>query len=247
MGLDESLSEKAYRILKEEIITCQFSPGNRIGLSTLSRQMGIGLTPIRDALQRLGLEGFVEVIPRHGYIVTSIDIAYVGEIFEMRKILEQAVASIAAERGSNDDLESIREIADFQYKYKARDTYLGFLDRNTNFHLAIAEATENSRLVDTLSKLLVEMTRVFHLGLDLRDSANEMRMEHIELADALIVRDSTRAVELVGRQIETSKCRILEALDKNNRSRKKALIRGISRSHILFNKKNEEETKLSRK
>ena len=233
----EALSEKAYRIIREEIITCQLSPGDRLAQSYLSQKMGIGLTPVRDALQRLGLEGFVEVIPRHGYIVTAIDVDYIAEIFEVRQILEEAGTSLAAERGANEDLESIREMADFQYKFKERDTYLEFLERNADFHLAIAEVTGNDRLVDLLSKLLVEMTRVFHLGLDLRDSANEMRIEHIELADVLLERNSDQAVKLVRQQIETSKNRIMEALNRNGRMWKKSLVQGKLRSHILPRRK----------
>ena len=134
MEIDESLSEKAYRILNEKIVTCQLSPGNRLAQSYLSQQMGIGLTPIRDALQRLALEGFVEDIPLHGYIVTKIDVAYVAEIFEMRQILEQASVGLATEKGVDEDLETIRKMADFQYKFKKHDTYLDFLQRNANFH-----------------------------------------------------------------------------------------------------------------
>lgn len=233
MQPEESLSEKAYRILNEKIVTCELSPGNRLAQSYLSQQMGIGLTPIRDALQRLALEGFVEVIPRHGYIVTAVDVDYVAEIFEMRQILEQASAGLATEKGLNVDLESIREMADFQYKFKKHDTYLDFLQRNTNFHIAISEATGNFHLVNTLSRLLVEMTRVFHLGLDLRDSADEMRNEHIMLADTLLSRDTDKAINLVKTQIETSKSRIIEAINSDSRLMKKDHLRGRSRLDIL--------------
>jgi DNA-binding GntR family transcriptional regulator len=230
---EESLSEKAYRILKEGIITCELLPGNRLSQSHLSRRLEIGMTPIRDALQRLAMEGFVEVVPRHGYIVTPIDVTYVAEIFEMRQIMEQSAVRLAVERASDKDLVCIREMADFQYVFKERETYLKFLERNADFHLAIAELTGNRRLVDILDKLLIEMTRLFHLGLDLRDSANEMRLEHIHLADTLLERNADQALTLIEHQIDTSQARIVEALNKGIWSGKISLVRGALRPHSL--------------
>jgi DNA-binding GntR family transcriptional regulator len=67
-------------------------------------------------------------------------------------------------------------------------------------------------MVNTLSNLLEEMTRIFHVGLDLRDSAREMRDEHFSLCEALLERDSDRAEKIVRDQIETSQARVTEAL-----------------------------------
>jgi DNA-binding GntR family transcriptional regulator len=230
---EESLSEKAYRILKEGIITCELLPGNRLSQSHLSRRLEIGMTPIRDALQRLALEGFVEAVPRHGYIVTPVDVTYVAEIFEMRQIMEQSAVRLAMERASDKDLIYIREMADFEYVFKERETYLKFLERNAGFHLAIAELTGNSRLVNMLDKLLIEMTRLFHLGLDLRDSANEMRLEHIHLADTLLERNIQQAVNLLRHQIDASQARIVEALNKVLWSGKISLVRGALRADSM--------------
>jgi DNA-binding GntR family transcriptional regulator len=232
MDYDESLYEKAYRILKNEIVTCHLLPGQRLSQAHLSRQMEIGITPVREALQRLALEGYVEAIPRHGYIVTQIDVAYLAEIFEMRQILEQAAVRLASERGEEQDLLAIREMSDFQYTFQDRNSYIKFLDKNIDFHLSIAELSGNQRLVDTISKLLEEMTRVFHLGLDLRDSGNEMRIEHIELAEALLARDSELAVRLMRRQIETSMERIVEALNNRLRAGKKSILQEYIQSSI---------------
>ena len=210
--MNQSLADKAYEVLKADIITCALEPGQQIVQSQLAEKYQIGLTPIREALQRLAQEGFVQPIPRFGYVVSPITFSDMRELFELRSIVESAAARLSAVRGSQERLEAIRDSADFGYVYKDRQSYVSFLARNVDFHRSIAEAAGNQRLVDLVSKLLDELTRVFHLGLDVRDSAEEMRDEHLALARALCDRDPDRAERIVQSQIARSQNRILEAL-----------------------------------
>ena len=210
--MNQSLADKAYEVLKADIITCALEPGQQIVQSQLAEKYQIGLTPIREALQRLAQEGFVQPIPRFGYVVSPITFSDMRELFELRSIVESAAARLSAVRGSQERLEAIRDSADFGYVYKDRQSYVSFLARNVDFHRSIAEAAGNQRLVDLVSKLLDELTRVFHLGLDVRDSAEEMRDEHLALARALCDRDPDRAERIVQSQIGRSQNRILEAL-----------------------------------
>ncbi len=180
--------------------------------------MGISPTPVRDALKRLVQEGFINVLPRYGYIVTPVTIASVAEVYELRRIIEEAAVRLVIARASGAQLKEIFENADFTYSYKKRGSYQEFLHQNTLFHLKIAEAAGNNRLTDLLSKLLDEMMRIFFLGLELRDSAEEMRREHLDLAEALIKRDEDQAVVIIHQQLEASQRRILEALGENQGS-----------------------------
>ena len=210
--MNQSLADKAHEVLKADIITCVLEPGQQIVQSQLAEKYQIGLTPIREALQRLAQEGFVRPVPRFGYIVSPITFSDMRELFELRSIVESAAARLSAVRGSQERLEAIRASADFGYVYKDRQSYVSFLARNVDFHRSIAEIAGNQRLVDLVSKLLDELTRVFHLGLDVRDSAEEMRDEHLALARALCDRDPDRAERIVQSQIARSQNRILEAL-----------------------------------
>jgi len=212
--MSQSLAGKAYEIVKGEIITCALEPGQQIVQSRLAERYHIGLTPVREALQRLAQEGFVQPIPRFGYIVSPVTLSDVREIFELRSIVESAAARLAAVRGLQEKLHEILANADFTYVYKERQSYTDFLAHNADFHRSVAVAARNQRLVDLVSKLLDELTRVFHLGLDLRDSAEEMRDEHLALAQVLCDRDPDRAEQIVQSQIVTSQNRILEALTR---------------------------------
>ena len=210
--MNPSLSDQAYHMIKTEIITCIFEPGQQIAQPQLAERYQVGMTPIREPLQRLAQEGFVHPIPRFGYVVSPITFSDVHEIYELRSILESSAACLAATRGTENQLQKIADSADFTYVYKDRQTYSDFLALNADFHHSIAIIAGNQRLADQISGLLDEMTRIFHLGLDLRDSAEEMRDEHLALVKALCDRAPDRAEQLVRSQIAHSKQRVLEAL-----------------------------------
>jgi len=207
-----SLSDVAYEAIKKEIITCVLEPGQQIVQHQLAARHQIGLTPIREALQRLALEGFVQPIPRFGYIVSPITFSDVHEIFELRSILESAAARLAALRATDQQLNEFLAAAGFTYVFKDPDSYSHFLSLNADFHCSLGLLAGNQRLADQISKVLDELTRVFHLGLDLRDSTDEMRDEHMMLAQALCDRDPDRAEKIVQAQIARSQQRVLEAL-----------------------------------
>jgi DNA-binding GntR family transcriptional regulator len=207
-----SLSEQAYEIIKSEIITCTLEPGQQIAQQQLVERYQLGVTPIREALQRLALEGFVQPIPRFGYIVSPVTFSDVHEIFELRSVLESAAARLAALRGTDKQLEELSSAASFTYVYRDPQSYSDFLALNADFHRALALIAGNRRLADQISKVVDELMRVFHLGLDLRDSAEEMRDEHLALASALCDRDPDRAEQIVQSQIARSLQRVLEAL-----------------------------------
>lgn len=207
-----SLAERAYKLIKADIISCALKPGQQIVQSQLAEKYQIGTTPIRDALQRLTQEKLVHPIPRFGYIVTPITLSDVQEMYELRSILESAVARLAAVRASQEQLQKIATLAKSTYVYKDPVSSSEFLATNAEFHVAVAVAAGNQRLVDLLSKLLDEMTRLFQLGLDVRDSAADMRQEHITLAQILCDRDSDRAAQIAQELVAFSHQRALEAL-----------------------------------
>jgi DNA-binding GntR family transcriptional regulator len=209
-----SLSDKAYDLIKGEILTCSLEPGQQIAQQQLAERYQLGLTPIREALQRLAQEGFMTSIPRFGYVVTPITLSDVHEIFELRAILESAAARLAAQRGTDEQLDEFARAADFTYVHKDPQSYPDFLALNADFHRSLALIAGNGRLADQISRGLDELTRVFHLGLDLRDSAEEMREEHLALAGAICSRDADQAEAVVQSQIQGSRQRVLEALTR---------------------------------
>ena len=209
---DPLLSAQAYQCIKNAVVTCELDPGQHIVQADLAQRFQLGITPIREALRQLAQEGFVQPVPRLGYIVAPITAQDVLEIYEMRLILESAAVRLAALRAAPAALDEISQSAHFTYTFKDRQSYSDFLQRNAEFHHAIAAAAGNLRLAEQVGRTLDALNRVFHLGLDLRDSAEEMRSDHIALAQALLQRDADQAVRHIQSEIERSQVRVLEAL-----------------------------------
>jgi DNA-binding GntR family transcriptional regulator len=207
-----SLAEQAYQTLKDAIITGTLSPGELIGERELAHRYQLGKTPIREALHALQQEGLVEAIPRAGYMVSTITTRDVQELFEVRSILETAAAGLAATNASKEELQHLRESVDFEYTHGDWASYKAFLNANTEFHYGVAQASGNQHLAKIVLRLLENLERLFHIELDLRDSAAEMQAEHKTLVEALAEGDSEKARQVMAEQIQKSRDRVMEAI-----------------------------------
>jgi DNA-binding GntR family transcriptional regulator len=212
--MNNSLADRAYSRIKKDLLTCTLEPGLQIAQSQLVERYELGITPVREALKRLEQEGYVQAIPRFGYLITPITIEDIGSIYELRLILEKSAVRLAAERATDMQLVNIEQGAQFTYRYKDPQSYQQFLETNISFHRSVAATSGNERLAEAIAKLLDEMNRIFHLGLELRDSAEEMQAEHLALAAALVKRDAELAKQIVEAQITRSQQRVLEMLEQ---------------------------------
>ena len=210
--LSTSLAEQAYLQLRQEILKCSLSPGQVVSERELARRYEISKTPIREALTQTCHEGLMQRLPGRGYMVAPITIKDIRELFDLRLILEVAAAERAAQNPSPEQIALLRGMAVVSYDLDDPESHTLFLKTNRNFHLTLAEAAANKRLVDMLGQLLNEMNRLFYLGLRLRDSSEEMTREHQEVVTALEKGDVAGAREIISRQIMSSRDRILEAI-----------------------------------
>jgi DNA-binding GntR family transcriptional regulator len=180
--LDISLAERAYVRLRQEILTCDLAPGQMVSERELARRYDMSKTPIREALSQVCHDGLMHRLPGRGYMVAPITVKDIQDIFDLRLILELAAAKRAAENPSPKQIAALKELAGVRYSLDDRESHIAFLRTNRSFHLTLAEAAGNQRLVDRLEELLIEMDRIFHLGLRLRDSSEEMVREHRKLS-----------------------------------------------------------------
>ncbi len=206
------MADQAYNLIKQDILSCVLQPGQQIIQSQVAERYNLGLTPTREALKRLEQEGFVQSLPRFGYVVSPITLSDLHEIFELRLILESAAVRLAIERASDTRLAELMDLANCRYTYRDRESYSAYLAENTRFHTAIALAAGNRRLADSVARVLDELTRVFHMALELRDSADEKVRDHLNLVEAMIARDTDRALYFIHEEVSHSQKRVLEAL-----------------------------------
>lgn len=212
--MSPSLAEQAYVLLRADIISCVLKPGQQVVQSKLAEHYQIGTTPIRDALHRLARENLVQPVPRSGYVITPITLTDIHEMFELRYLLESFAARMAADRGSESDLQEISRLADITYVFKSKESYLERIDLNAEFHRAIAIAAGNHRIVDQLSVLMDELARFFFLTYDLEDLSEAMRQEHRLLVEAICSRDPERAGKIAGELVAQAQQRAFDAVNR---------------------------------
>ena len=228
MAKKHTIADQAYQAILMDILACKLDPGSQIAQSALMEKYDFGVTPVREALKRLEFEGFVRTIPRYGYIITPVTVKDVEDIYEMRAILEKASVRLAVQRASEYQINELSKFAELTYVYKDTESYQQFLEKNNIFHYSIAVAGGNLKLAETLLNLLNQMIRIFNLGLDLRDSAEEMRTEHVALIKSIQSRDSSLAERIVIDQINHSRQRVIQMISQ------KLEHRSISQNELML-------------
>ena len=144
--LRDVVSEALRQAIKEGIL----KPGERLMEIQLADELGVSRTPIREAIRKLELEGFVVMIPRRGTYVADISLKDVVQVFEIRSALEELAAGLAAERITPDELEELERILVEINEYIDRDEFDKIVDTDIRFHGVLYRASRNNRLVDIL-------------------------------------------------------------------------------------------------
>jgi DNA-binding GntR family transcriptional regulator len=183
---------KAYHQIKERIITVEMPPGSVIREAQLMEELGLGRTPIREALKQLQSENLVVVAPRRGIFVTDIAITDLQQIYEIRVELESLCARLAAERITPDQLEETRQLV-VEYRSAELSDKRSVLSIDRRFHRLLAESAGNKFLEEEVSRFYNLSLRIWYLAL------NHIRPEdidvdaHMRLQDAIEARDGDAA------------------------------------------------------
>lgn len=208
MGLD---SRKAYRLIKDKIITLELPPSSVIDEHALMEELGLGRTPIREALQRMAVEGLVNIVPRRGMFVADISITDLQAIFEMRTALAGFCARLAAQRITDDQIAQMEEILQELNQVHAGDSRtLMSIDRR--FQRVLYQAGGNDFLADTLDRLYDLSLRIWYLVLHRLGDVQDAIEQHREIVDALKAGDGTRAETLIQHHIVQFQHRIKAVL-----------------------------------
>ncbi len=158
------IADRAYQELRDRIVTLRLAPGVALREDELMRELGIGRTPLREAVKRLSLENLVAVQPRRRTIVTAVDASDIVHITEVRAELEGQAAELAAERlESPAPAEALLAELDALGADVSQDALMHFDER---VHRFIWEAARNPYLLETLERYFALSMRVWYLVLD---------------------------------------------------------------------------------
>jgi DNA-binding GntR family transcriptional regulator len=195
-----SQSELAYARILERIVSLEMPPGSVVNEARLREELGIGRTPIREALQRLARENLVKSIPHRGTFVTDVNVTDLARITEVRVVLEAHAARLAAEKllpADRDSIEELLELLGRGYVTDQRD--LMHLDQQ--IHRAIYRASRNPFLEATLERYFNLSLRLWYLVLDRDVRLREAVDEHVELLRAILAGDGELADTIMRKHV----------------------------------------------
>ena len=208
------VAERAYEELRHRIVTLHLAPGTVLREDALMSEMGIGRTPLREAVKRLALEHLVEVQPRRGTFVTEIEAADIQNITEVRAELEAYAAELAALRLDPEtraaaetllgDIEDLKESGE-------PEELMRFDER---IHRFIWTAARNPHLEVTLERYFTHSLRIWYLVLDRVPTLGHAVHDQTQLIEAVLDRNGDHARKIMHEHVLAFQREIIAAFSR---------------------------------
>ena len=211
-GFMKDIKNKAYHNLRFRIITHDLSPGELLNEKELLKEYRIGRSPLREILINLQRDGLIQRFPRSGTFVTPIDLHLFGQVIEIRLNMEELTGSLAAQRITRDQLDTLTQILN---KVKAlegegEDSQIikALTQCEFDFHDTLYEATHNQKLKEMLYELHGVCARFWYYWVLTKEEVKDQFRDTEELLEALEKRDGKTAGELLRNHVQTMADRI---------------------------------------
>ena len=156
----ETLTEQAYRLIEEQIVTLRLKPGDVLSEQMLSATFKIGRTPIREALQRLAREGLITILPRKGILVSDINPRNQLLVLEVRREIERLLSRAGAERASGPQRNQFAAIAQGMDRAAKSNDDIAFMRLDRELNRLMIDAAHNDYAARSM-KLLQGLSRRF--------------------------------------------------------------------------------------
>lgn len=207
----ESLKSKAYDIIKENIATCRYAPGEFLNEAQLIEEIGVSRTPIREALSKLEQENLVKIISKKGVVVSELTLKEIGDVYQVRLILEP---KIVLQWGCNiavDDLETCRSAL---LKYNAAMDMAQRNEIDEHLHQLIIGCCTNAYFTQLMKRIYCQNQRIRLITGQLGQFMEDNNAEHLRITEVLLMADYKAAAALLDQHLEQSKKNTFDTLLK---------------------------------
>ena len=210
-------SDRAYSVLREQIIDGDLAPGTLLAEVEQSSRLGVSRTPLREALSRLAADGLVAAHSGRGLVVTDVPLTCIAELFEVRSALEEQAARLAARRrdpavfeGLQRELRQAHEL--LENGDPVRHEYYELVAR---LDAAVDDAVQNPLLVSTLAGVRTHVARIRRLSHDDPERLREAAREHLMIVDAIVDGSESLAAHATQLHLYRSLKNILGSMERN--------------------------------
>jgi len=208
----ELLSEQAYRSIRDLIVTLDLPPGAVVSEADLMARLGMGRTPVREALRALARERLVEVYPRRGIFVAGVDPRELSALSEARSVLEPAAARLAAVRLTDTDRATIDELLHELDGLGRIPDERELIALDQRLHRFVYAACRNTFLESSLDDYYTHALRIWFLALDRLEHLGDAVGEHKAILEAIRDGNAERAADTMAAHIDGFESSIRQAL-----------------------------------
>ena len=212
----KTLRDIIFTTLREAKKMGELKPGERLMEVQLAQKMGVSRTPVREAIRKLELEGFVIMIPRKGAHVAKLSVKDIMDVLEVRASLDGLATSLAAERIAESELKELRQVQSQFDSYVEKDNLQGVIKKDVEFHDVIYKASKNDKLIQISNNLREQVYRFRVIYLKDFRSTKEVIREHMEIYQAISNRDPDAARKAAEKHIKNQELMIVDAIRKKN-------------------------------
>ena len=189
----QSQSALAYQLIEELIVNATLTPGTKVSEKGLSDRLGLGRTPVREALQRLAAEGTVTVVPRAGVIISPIDITDQFRLIEVRRELERLLAMRAARLATAEEKDGFRALGTRFAQAAEKEDAEAFIQSDRDFNQLIASSARNKYALLAMAPIQAQTRRFWYQYFSRFGDLRKVSLLHAGVAAAISAGDEGAA------------------------------------------------------
>ena len=219
----ERASDAVIHILRESILDQTFSPGERLDVKMLASKLDVSLTPVKDAINRLVVEGLIELRPRSGTFVSSLSPTDIEETLAVRRALECLAAETVIKNITDEDLADFKDLVEaLGCPVESERDRQQHERRNYEFHQRFVELSGNSRIVEIYHKLNahIKIARVHYASDSWAQRLRAEQAEHRKILDGLEKRNIRTLQRALGEHITRATAALVNDLKRKARAKK---------------------------
>ncbi len=206
------LRDVVFRKLRQEILTGELKPGERLMEIHLAQRLGVSRTPIREAIRQLEQEGLVVMIPRRGAEVAQMTEKNLQDVMEVRRALDVLSVELACERISEEDKAALKKAcAAFEKAVESRD-FKEIAEKDVALHEIIVKAAGNTRLLLLVNQLQEQMYRYRFEYIKDASQHSLLVQEHQKIYDSIIANDKESAAKAASVHIDNQEQAVIKQI-----------------------------------
>lgn len=220
----QSLPQAIYLAMREKILTGGYKLGEALRQENLAKEFEASRVPVREALNRLEAEGLVILRPRRGFVVASLDISEIAEIFELRMVLEEHASIVATKNRTPKDVAELKKILDLLESIEIDDpaNIAKWSAYNRMFHTRLFESSRRKHVCGITNMLRDKVERYVRVEVSMTGHLDRAQIEHRKIFKAFAEGDAERVGRLSREHCESTAGRLLGALKAQREETRKS-------------------------